>query len=214
MSKAVAYILPLLLLQLLSIDLSMGYSALEDAQIIAEYKSHMNDTNHAFVARKLVHQASWAAVGSISTNEKIKNYPMVNIISVDDSDLNGSSTGRIHFLLTDLDFTGPDWQHNNKVTFLFTDDENLNCKQRGEDPMEPTCARAIISGRVKKLSTESVDYNDWIEAFKARHPAARNWLKAHNFYLCELQIENIFVLDYYGGPHDITVDDYFNAKPN
>ncbi|XP_017480669.1 PREDICTED: protein CREG1 [Rhagoletis zephyria] len=212
MARADVNILSLLLLALLSFEYCTGYSAHEDALIIAEYKRHFRSTDHALVARNLVHQASWASVGSISTNEKITNYPMVNVISVDDSALNGKSTGRIHFLLTDLDFTGPDWQNNNKVTFLFTDEQNLNCKKRREDPMEPTCARTIISGKVRELDSKNVDYNDWIEAFKSRHPAARNWLKAHNFYLCELEIENIFVLDYYGGPHDVSVEDYYNTK--
>lgn len=215
MMEASTSILPVFLLMLLSsFEFCTGYSALEDARIIAEYKLHLRNTDHAQVARKLVHQANWASVGSISTNEKITDYPMVNIISIDDSDLDGTSTGRIHFLLTDLDFTGPDWQHINKVTFLFTDDQNLNCKKRGEDPMEPTCARTMISGKVEKLDTNSVNYKNWLEAFKSRHPAAKNWLKAHNFYLCELKIENIFVLDYYGGPHDVAVKDYYNAKPN
>ncbi|CAD6992701.1 protein CREG1 [Ceratitis capitata] len=212
MTKALNSILTILLITLLSFTYCTGYSALEDKRIIEEYKRYLRTTNHALVARKLVHQADWAAVGSISTNEKITDFPMVNIISVDDSGENGESTGHIRFLLTDLDFTGPDWQHNNKVTFLFTDDQNLNCKKRGEDPMEPTCSRTILSGKVKQLDKNAAEYNDLVATFAKRHPAAKKWIKAHSFYLCELEIENIFVLDFYGGPHDIPVADYYKAK--
>lgn len=142
------------------------YSASEDARIIKEYKRQLRlnatrsdpNLNHAQIARKLVHQANWASVGTISVNSVIKDYPMVNIIAIDDNDALGKSTGRIRFLLTDLDFTGPDWQHNNKATFLFSDEQLMHCSRRPWpdnnrpiDPMEPTCARVIISGQIIKV---------------------------------------------------------------
>lgn len=37
---------------------------------------------------------------------------------------------------------------------------------------------------------------------------------AHAFYLCKLEISEIIVLDYYGGPHFVTKDDYFKADPD
>lgn len=65
----------------------------------------------------------------------------------------------------------------------------------------------------------------------SRHPAAIEWLKgkfilryftkyrcnknvfpAHNFYLCKMNIQQIRVLDFYGGPHIVPVDDYYNVK--
>lgn len=130
---------------------SLGYSSLEDAQIIAEYKRELA-LNHAKIARKLVHRANWASVGTISGDSSVKDYPMVNIIAIDDNNAANSSTGIIRFLLTDLDFTGQDWQSNNKVTFMFSDEQTLNCKNANKDPMEPTCARTILSGQVKKVS--------------------------------------------------------------
>ncbi|XP_017102081.2 protein CREG1 [Drosophila bipectinata] len=190
---------------------SFGYSPREDARLIREYKQKL-ELNHAKIARDLVHRANWAAVGSISTNKIIEGYPMVNIISTDDSDSNGQSTGRIRFLLTDLDFTGPDWEHNNKVTLMFSDDQTLNCKNSGMDPMEPTCARTMLSGQVKKINPSDSSYQPALDAFVKRHPAANNWLKAHNFYLCELDIRNIFVLDFYGGPHQVSASDYYAVK--
>ena len=34
---------------------------------------------------------------------------------------------------------------------------------------------------------------------------------AHNFFLCKLNISQIVVLDYYGGPHFVTSEDYYRA---
>lgn len=130
---------------------SQCYSAVQDAQIIDEFKRELS-LNHAKVARKLVHRANWASVGTISSDKAIKDYPMVNIIAIDDNNEINHSTGIIRFLLTDLDFTGQDWQSNNKVTFMFSDEQTLNCKNENKDPMEPTCARSIISGQIRKVS--------------------------------------------------------------
>ncbi|XP_017047030.1 uncharacterized protein LOC108092071 isoform X2 [Drosophila ficusphila] len=147
--KTCPAILVALILALVSPSPTFGYSPRQDARIIKEYK-RKQELNHAKIARDLVHRANWAALGSLSTNKLVEGYPMVNIISIDDSDEKGNSTGRIRFLLTDLDFTGPDWQKDNKVTFLFSDEQTLRCKDAGKDPMEPTCARSMISGQVKK----------------------------------------------------------------
>ncbi|XP_017006738.2 protein CREG1 isoform X1 [Drosophila takahashii] len=187
---------------------TFGYSPREDARVISEYKRNQ-DLNHAKIARDLVHRANWGALGSLSTDKLVQGYPMVNIISIDDSDANDNSTGRIHFLLTDLDFTGPDWQKDNKVTFLFSDEQTLRCKDGGKDPMEPTCARSMISGQVKKMDPSDSSYQPALDAYLKRHPAASNWIKVHNFYLCELEISNIFVLDFYGGPHKVSPSDYY-----
>ncbi|XP_017076605.1 protein CREG1 [Drosophila eugracilis] len=201
-------ILVALMLALVSPLPSFGYSPREDARLIKEYKRE-RELNHAKIARDLVHRTNWAAFGSLSTNKLVEGYPMVNIISIDDSDAKENSTGRIRFVLTDLDFTGPDWQKDNKVTLLFSDEQTLKCKDGGQDPMEPTCARAMISGKVKKLDPSERTYKPAFDAFVKRHPAASNWIKVHNFYLCELDISNIFVLDFYGGPHIVSASDYY-----
>ncbi|XP_030573214.1 protein CREG1 [Drosophila novamexicana] len=201
----------LLLVACVFLSHTQAYSALQDARIIAEYKRQL-ELNHAKIARQLVHRANWASVGSISTNEAVKDYPMVNIISIDDNGLDGNSTGVIRFLLTDLDFTGPDWQKNNKVTFMFTAEQTLSCTNASKDPMEPTCARVIISGQVKKLPEHAPSYKPAMNTFINRHPAAARWIIEHHFYLCELNIRNIFVLDFYGGPHQVNASDYYAIK--
>ncbi|XP_017489426.1 PREDICTED: protein CREG1-like [Rhagoletis zephyria] len=201
MSKAIA-ILTGFLFALISLDSCAGYSA---------HGRPPRPITDAVLARQLVHQSNWAAVGSISHNEKTADYPMVNVIAVDDSALNGSSTGRVHFLLADFDFTGADALHNNKVTFFFSEEQTGSCNKRGVNPMEPACPRIMISGRVQKLDTKIPEYNDYMEAFNKRHKHSKIWVEAHNFYLSELEIDNIYIVAYQGGPRTINAEDYYNA---
>lgn len=104
---------------------------------------------YAKIARYLVHKSNWTSMGTISTEPALLNYPMVNVISIADSALNAPSTGRIYFLLTDLDFTGQDLAVNNKLTALFTEDQDLACTTNHTDTMEPICARVIFVGQMR-----------------------------------------------------------------
>lgn len=177
-----------------------------------------NDNNrppyndYAKIARYLVHKSNWTSMGTISTESTLLNFPMVNVISMADSALHAPSTGRIYFMLTDLDFTGRDLAVNNKLTALFTEDQDLSCTTNHTDTMEPICARAIFVGRMIKLQSPLDEYKFADAAYTDRHPASINWRKTHLFYMCKFDIEYIAVLDFYGGPHYVNIDDYYNAN--
>lgn len=51
-----------------------------------------------------------------------------------------------------------------------------------------------------------------MDAYIDRHPATGTWDPEHAFNLCKLDIRSIIALDWYGGPHHVTVEDYFNHK--
>ncbi|KAL5282649.1 CREG1 family protein [Megaselia abdita] len=167
--------------------------------------------NHAKVARNVVHKSNWASIGSISSDPRLKGFPMVTLISIADSAVGAPSTGHIYFMLTDQDFTGKDWNIHNNVTLLLSNDEDLTCTKRGMDTMEPTCSRVIIAGNVIKLKPSDADYAFAKYNFFSRHPAGKKWIHVHNFYLAEFNISTIFVVDWYGGPHQVTRDDYFKS---
>lgn len=171
-------------------------------------------TEYAKMARYLVHKAEWVSMGSLSTVEAIKGYPMVNIIATADSARGDKSTGTLFFYLTMLDYTAQDLSKDNRLTVLLSMDQDLDCSKRGIDPMEPTCARIMISGRAVKLEEGTDEFNFGKNAMFSRHPAAKHWLDTHNFFLCKLDIVQIAVLDYYGGPHYVTVEDYMSADPD
>lgn len=168
--------------------------------------------DYAKIARYLVHKSNWTSMGTISTEPKLLNFPMVNVISMADSALNAASTGRIYFLLTDLDFTGRDLAVNNKLTALFTEDQDLSCTTNHTDTMEPICARVIFVGQMKKLQSNTDEFKFADQAYTDRHPASINWRHTHAFYFCKFEIEHIAVLDFYGGPHYVSIDDYYNAN--
>lgn len=169
---------------------------------------------YAKIARYLVHRSNWTAMGTISTLSQIKGYPMVNVKSVADSALNAKSTGHIYLMLTDLDLTARDLNVNNKVTALFTENQDLTCTLNNIDPIDPICARAIFVGKIRKLEKNSKEFDDASEWFLSRHPAARDWYVngLHGFYFCELDIEYITVVSFYGGAETVSVEDYFNAN--
>uniref|UniRef100_A0A182LZ99 CREG-like beta-barrel domain-containing protein n=1 Tax=Anopheles culicifacies TaxID=139723 RepID=A0A182LZ99_9DIPT len=173
-------------------------------------------TQYAKMARYLVHKAEWVSMGSLSTVDAIKGFPMVNIISVADSARGEKSTGVLYFYLTMLDYTAQDLHKDNRLTVMLTLDQDKYCTNNGIDPMEPTCARIMISGRADKIINGTDEYAFGSRAMFSRHPAAEKWIKTdgHNFFLCKLNITQIAVLDFYGGPHYVTVEDYMAADPD
>lgn len=187
-------------------------NSIYDSLRFGRFNDPPNHTEHAKVARYIVHKSEWTSMGTLSTLKNINGYPMVNIISVADSPRDAKSTGHIYFLLTDLDFTGQDLNVANKLTALFSNDQDLECTNQNVDPMEPICGRVMISGQSKRIPTDTKAYQLANEAFLSRHPAANNWIRAHDFYLCELEIQQIAVLNYYGGPHYVTPEDYYKAN--
>lgn len=180
--------------------------------VMARSAKYLEENHHAKVARRLVHKANWTSMGTLSTSEEFLGFPLVNIISIADSALNNKSTGHIYYLLTDLDYTGKDLHIENKLTTLFSDDQDLSCTKKNIDSMEPTCARVIICGQNRILNETSDEYKFANAAFTSRHPASIHWRSTHSFYLCELIIERIALLDYYGGPKYITPEEYYDAN--
>ena len=169
-------------------------------------------TDYAKMARWLVHNVEWTAMGTISTLPAIVGFPMVNVIAMADSEKGAKSTGNIYFYLTMLDFTAQDLSKKNQLTALFTMDQNLYCTKRNVDPMEPICARGMISGEALRVEKDTEEFNFATAAMVSHHPASVNWLNTHNFFLCKLNISSVCILDWYGGPHYVTVDDYYKAE--
>lgn len=111
-------------------------------------------------------------MGTLSTDHSVLGYPMVNVIAMADSPQDEPATGEIYFMLTDLDFTGQDLRAANKLTAFFTMEQYKNCS----DPMEPTCARIMISGQMRRLEEGSDEYRFANSSMFSRHPNAANWV--------------------------------------
>lgn len=183
-----------------------------DSENAVEVDDPPPHTEWAKMARWLVHNSEWTAMGTISSLPALNGFPMVNVIAMADSAIGDKSTGNIYFYLTMLDFTAQDLSKKNRLTTLFTMDESLYCSKRNIDPMEPTCARVMISGEAMKVPVGSEEFKTATSAMISHHPASINWLNTHDFFLCKLNISSICTLDWYGGPHFVTPEDYFKAK--
>jgi len=169
-------------------------------------------TDYARMARWLVHNVEWTAMGTISTLSSIAGFPMVNVVAMADSEKGAKSTGEIYFYLTMLDFTAQDLSKKNQLTALFTMDQNLYCTKQNVDPMEPICARVMISAEALRVTKGTKEFDFATNAMVSHHPASVNWLNTHNFFLCKLNISSVCILDWYEGPHFVTADEYFKAE--
>lgn len=169
-------------------------------------------TEYAKMARWLVHNSEWMSTGTISTLPAISGFPMVNVIAMADSEKGAKSTGVIYFYLVMLDFTAQDLSKKNQMTALFSLDQSLYCTNKNIDAMEPTCARIMMSGEALRLQRDTDEFNFAAKAMASHHPASAHWIDAHDFFLCKMNISQIVVLDWYGGPHFVTLDDYYNAQ--
>jgi hypothetical protein len=69
-------------------------------------------------------------------------------------------------------------QKENKLTIMLSMDQDLYCTKNGIDPMEPTCARTMISGSALQLVANSTEFDFGTRAMQSRHPASVHWLKS------------------------------------
>lgn len=168
--------------------------------------------NYAAMTRYLVHKSNWTSLATLSIADDIKGYPVASVVSVADSEWGNKSTGGIYFYMSNLSFSWKNIQANNKITALFSEDQDLSCSSIGRDPMEPTCARAIISGKMTILNKNNTEYDVAENGFVQRHPASKKWREIHGFYFCKLAIEKITVLTAHGGARSVKVDEYYSAN--
>lgn len=81
------------------------------------------------------------------------------------------------------------------------------CKKDVEDP---TCWKITITGKVVPVAADKLEFAK--KALFSRHPEMEYWPSGHGFVAYTLEIENIVLLDFYGGPKLIPVDEYYSVK--
>lgn len=152
-------------------------------------------------------------MATISTNPRLTGYPMLDVVSFADSVRDENSTGEIYMILTDMHYAEQDLLQNNKLTLLFSKAQYKNCT----DPMEPTCARLMMTGSLKKIDEGTEDYEFGLKAMFDRHPTAKNsWVlyPYHGWYLAKVQVEYLMLQDFYGRPNNVPVAEYWAADLN
>ncbi|XP_020278388.1 protein CREG1 [Pseudomyrmex gracilis] len=164
----------------------------------------------AAMARYVVNQAEWAAIATISTRKDIATFPTATLISISDGPL-GSGTGIPYMYLTPLDFTAQDLAKDHRATLLMSLAQGSYCKSKDMDPMDPRCARIMLTGKVTPVKSGTDEHETAKQLFFNRHPKLSNMPADHKFFFAKLKISTIALLDAFGGPKYISVEDYFNV---
>lgn len=151
-------------------------------------------------------------MATISTLPELSGYPVADVVSYADSPIGENSTGEIYMLLTDLHSPEQDLLVDNKLTLLFSMAQYKNCS----DPMEPTCARLMMTGSKSRIEENTEEHDFAMRALLSRHPRIKMWIlyPYHEFYLAKVKIEYIMLQDFYGRPTNVPVDEYFTADPS
>lgn len=176
----------------------------------------------ALTARWMVHSLDWGTLSTISTRVGSANIPFGNIYSFVDGPCH-NSTGIPYFYGTYLDQSLEDSLENPMVSLSLTEASlSAVCanKQRLDsctlgtqygDPENPVCARLTITGELVFVDMSSPEYEFGRTALFQRHPTMSNWPNDHHWVVFKIDIQDIWLIDYFGGASIISVGEYLEA---
>merc|ERR1719401_2836839 len=81
------------------------------------------------------------------------------------------------------------------------------------DPENPPCARLVLSGTLVRVAANSTEEKAANAALFAKHPSFTKYPKDHAFYTAKLEIDGVWLIDFYGGAAIIKPAEYFAASP-
>ena len=88
--------------------------------------------------------------------------------------------------------------------------DNNSTAIRG-DPENPVCARLTLSGNLVAVTNETTIFQNIRDAFFQRHPQMAHWPSNHNWKMLQLQIDEVWLIDYFGGATILTPQEYYAA---
>lgn len=167
-----------------------------------------NPFDKAASARWLAHNTGWCSISTINSRDR-KGSPFGNIASFSDG-ARDSSTGSIYMLHSSLDASIIDVMDNNLISFSVSEMQTGYCQGKEYDAEDPRCARLSIGGRLVEIAS-----TDEIETAKValfdKHPGMKSWYResddmGHDFRFWKIDIEEIWLVDFFGGAALIDVD--------
>ncbi|KAJ8750298.1 hypothetical protein K2173_014213 [Erythroxylum novogranatense] len=163
--------------------------------------------NAAATARWLVAQNSWGVLNTISVD--LGGAPFGNVVSFSDGQPNNGS-GIPYFYLTTLDPTARNALKDERSSLTISEYPIGTCGKK--DPENPSCAKITLTGKLKLIKADSEDAKFAQSALYAKHEEMKGWPKDHNFQFFKLEIEDIFLIDWFGGPKPLTVEQYMHPE--
>ncbi|KAL8200720.1 hypothetical protein R6Q57_012059 [Mikania cordata] len=172
-------------------------------------KSHHrpNRSNAPAFARWLVAENTWGVMSTIAND--LSGAPFGDVVSYSDG-RPYHGTGIPYFYLTTLDPTARYALEDQRTSFTISEYPLGTCGRI--DPENPTCSKLTLTGKLNEVEAGSEEAIMAKKALFSKHAEMRNWPKDHSFKVYRLDIEELFLIDFYGGPKPLTVDQYFLPK--
>ncbi|XP_045402584.1 protein CREG1 isoform X2 [Lemur catta] len=162
----------------------------------------------ARVARFVTNLCDWGALATASSLEEVRGRPFADVLSLSDGPP-GAGRGQPYLYLSPLQLTAHNLQGNPHATLTMSLAQTDFCRKHGFDPQSPLCVHIILSGTVTKVNETEMDFAK--HSLFTRHPDMETWPASHNWFFAKLNITNIWVLDYFGGPKIVTPEEYYNV---
>ncbi|ELW67237.1 Protein CREG1 [Tupaia chinensis] len=162
----------------------------------------------ARVARFVAHVCDWGALATISTLPEVRGRPFVDVLSLSDGPP-GKGSGVPYMYLSPMQVLVSDLQESAYATLTLSLAQTDFCRKHGFDPQSPLCAHIMLSGTVTKVGEAETDFAK--QSLFIRHPEMKTWPSSHQWFIAKLNITNIWVLDYFGGPKIVTPAEYYNV---
>lgn len=177
-----------------------------EGRLLSVSKPDPNDV--AAYARWLVSQNSWGVLNTIAAD--LGGAPFGNVISFSDGLPGEEGAGIPYFYLTTLDPTASNALKDQRSSLAISEYPIGTCGEN--DPQNPTCARITLTGKLKLVDADSNEAEFARSILFAKHPEMKDWPDWHNFQVFKLDIENIFIVNWFGGRKPLTVDQYLQWK--
>ncbi|XP_019225284.1 PREDICTED: protein CREG1 isoform X2 [Nicotiana attenuata] len=132
-----------------------------------------------------------------------------NVVSFSDG-LPDKGRGIPYFYLTTLDPTARNALKDQRSSLTISEYAIGSCGKT--DPENPSCAKITLIGKLKLLNGDPKETSFAQTALFTKHPEMKGWPKGHNFQIFKIEIEEIFMINWFGGPKPLTVDQYLQAK--
>ncbi|KAF2926004.1 hypothetical protein DAI22_06g094600 [Oryza sativa Japonica Group] len=175
--------------------------ALAARPIVAAAGGKPAPTEAAATARWLAAQNTWGVLSTISSD--LSGAPFGNVVSYSDG-VPGESHGIPYFYLTTLDPTARDALEDERTSFTLSEFPLGTCGKI--DPENPTCAKLTLTGKIWPKKHFLLNILKW--------RVNPSWPKNHHFQIFKLEIKNIFLIDWFGGPKPISPTEYLEYEKN
>ncbi|EOY02279.1 Pyridoxamine 5\'-phosphate oxidase family protein isoform 1 [Theobroma cacao] len=185
----------------------LGFQDCVQGRLLAVSKPDRDDA--AAYARWLVSQNTWGILNTLSS--ELEGAPFGNVVSFSDG-LPDKGTGIPYFYLTTLDPTARNALKDQRSSLTISEYPLGTCGKA--DPESPVCAKITFTGSLGLLDAKSKEAEFAQTALFTKHPEMKGWPKSHNFQIFKLEIKDIFMINWFGGPKPLTVEQYLDYKMN